>query len=287
MADDFTLELKRFEPTDKRLGRHVCHDSRSRRFSAPARDPRKLSSVRHHINIAIMDQGNVGSCTGHAGTAALAADQFWGAGKDAIGVLDPHIYAEHLYSAATELDPWPGVWIPEDTGSDGLSIAKALKNRGLISGFEHAFSLEATLAALALRPVLIGSAWLGTMYDVDPSDGRVSVDGPELGGHEYLLDELDVPNKRVWIRNSWGLNWGIQGRAYLTWDDLGKLLANQGDCTVLVPLALPPPTPTPEPPPPSPAATRDLAAALRKFVPTKGCPLYLKQAATNYLKENP
>jgi len=73
----------------------------------------------------------------------------------------------------------------------------------------------------------------------------------------------------------------------MTWEDLGKLLADQGDCTVLVPLTQPPPQPTPEPPAPKPGTTRELAAALTKFVPTKGCPKYLRDRAQPWLKENP
>jgi hypothetical protein len=37
--------------------------------------------------------------------------------------------------------------------------------------------------------------------------------------------------------NSWTLQWGISGRAYITFDDLGTLLADDGDCTVFVPLS--------------------------------------------------
>jgi hypothetical protein len=70
------------------------------------------------------------------------------------------VYAEHLYSDATKIDPWTGEWLPDDTGSDGLSIAKVLLTRGLISGYQHATTLEAALTALAQRPVMIGSSWL-------------------------------------------------------------------------------------------------------------------------------
>src|SRR4051794_12626253 len=131
MADEFTLDIKRFSPTDRRLGRHVVHDSRSRRFAAPARNPRRLSSVRHNVNVPILDQGQIGSCTGHAGTNALASAAFWTAGQSAIGTSDPHLYAVELYSDATKVDPWPGQYTPDDTGSDGLSIAKVLLARGL------------------------------------------------------------------------------------------------------------------------------------------------------------
>lgn len=285
MADDFTLEVRRFDSSDPRLGRHVLHDSRSRRFAAPAKDPRKLTSVRHVVNIPIMDQGNVGSCTGHAGTAAIASDAFWSGGAVVLQDQDPHEYAVGLYSEATRLDPWPGQYTPDDTGSDGLSIAKALQGRGLISGYEHAFSLEAALTALAERVVLIGSSWLQNMYDVGP-DGRLNVDGPSVGGHEYALDELDVPRQRVWMRNSWGDGWGQSGRAWMTWDDLGRLLADDGDCTVLTPVTEPAPQPQPVVPTPDPEpddTNRKLAGALLKILDNRNCPRYLKAPARAWL----
>lgn len=292
MSDDYSIVVKRFDVQDPRLGRHVVHDSRSRRYAAPRKDPRTLKSARHTVNIPVLQQDNEGSCTGHWGSANMAAGAFWVAAEKVLPVdaEQAHQWARHLYMDATLIDPWPGSYLPEDTGSDGLSIAKVLQARGLVSGYQHAFSLEAALTALAKQVVGIGSDWLSGMYDPDPSTGRITVDGTVEGGHQYALDEIDVENRRAWIRNSWGPSWGQAGRAWMTWDDLGKLLANQGDCTVLIPLSLPPPTPTPEPvpiQPTDPQAARELAAALRKFAPTKGCPLYLKQAATAWLKENP
>jgi hypothetical protein len=64
MSDEFSILIKRFDPTDPRLGRHVVHDSRSLRYLAPARDLGTLVSIRHKVEIPIMDQGEVGSCTG-------------------------------------------------------------------------------------------------------------------------------------------------------------------------------------------------------------------------------
>lgn len=293
MTTDYTLKLRKIPTGDARLGRHVHHDSRSLAYRAPARDPATLRSIRHAINIPIMDQGDLGSCTGHAGTAALAGDAFWSASKDAIGPGDPHAYAVHLYADATVIDPWPGSYTPDDTGSDGLSIAKVLQSRGLISGYTHATSLEATLTALAERPVIVGTSWLNGMYDPD-SAGKLTVSGAVAGGHEYALDELDVEHQRVWMRNSWSDTWGQGGRAWLAWDDLAKLLADDGDCTVLIPKTEPAPQPAPVPAPvPAPAPGRSkedmaLAAALTKFLKTSGAgPSYLRTAGAAWVKAFP
>lgn len=298
MTDTYILKRRDFKPTDRRLGRKVAHDSRSLRFLAPASDPSKLASVRHHINIGLMDQGNEGSCTGHGGLNVAAGDAFWQATKPALGDEDPHLYARDLYAAATVIDSWPGQFEPDDTGSDGLSVAKVLQSRGLISGYVHATSLNATLTALAERPVMVGTSWLQNMENVGP-DGHMDVSGPVAGGHEYCLDELDVERKRAWIRNSWGPSWGIEGRAWMTWDELGALLADDGDCTVLVPLSQPAPQPAPVPAPtpaPAPAPTpggpsseaTELAAALKRWLGTSSAgPSYLRTHALAWLKVFP
>ncbi len=288
MADNFILEVHRFDPVDARLGRHVVHDSRSLRYRAPAKDPRKLASVRHHLNIPILDQGYVGSCTGHAGTNVLGSDAFWAASREALGA-DPHAYAVGLYSDATKLDPWPGEYLPEDTGSDGLSIAKVLHARGLISGYQHATSLAAALTGLAERVVMVGTSWLEGMYEVGP-DGHMRVAGQALGGHEYALDELDVERQRAWMRNSWGEGWGQGGRAWMTWDELAQLLADEGDCTILVPNTEPAPQPTPAPtpaPPPAPTPGRPedegLRLALQRFLRSRSVPSYVRKPAAAWL----
>ena len=138
------VEIKTFERQDPRLGRIVQHDPRSRQyaFKAPARVA--LVSKRHHRWIEVLDQGNLGSCTGNAGTGALGSDPLF-------PTLVPHYVAASelnesaavkLYSDATAIDEWAGEYPPEDTGSSGLAIAKVLKSRGWISGYQHTFTFE-------------------------------------------------------------------------------------------------------------------------------------------------
>lgn len=277
------IEYGRYEPRDPRLGRHILHDAKSLRYPFRAtRKPRQLASVKHRINIGIMDQEQLGSCTGHAGMNMLAADRFWTQGKPLASTVElAHQYAVGLYSDATKLDPWSGQWPNEDTGSDGLSIAKVLKARGLISGYQHAFTLEDALGALAQQPVMIGTVWLDGMFSPS-SDGQLVVKGSPMGGHEYILDELDVERQIAWMRNQWSENWGKKGRAWLTWADLGKLLADDGDVTILVPVTQP--APQPEPAPAEPDKSQRLATSLKRFIPTHSCPGYVRNDAQAWLK---
>lgn len=267
MTDGHTLYVKRYEPSDPRLGRHVLHDSRSLSFRVEPVNVDELKSVRHLTQIPILNQGNLGSCTGNAAVNVLATDTFLATDpvKAVLANFNSDLaeeYAVSVYSDATVLDPFPGSYQPTDTGSDGLSVAKVLTSRGLISGYQHATSLAAALSALSKQACMVGTPWHGDMFNPD-ADGRLRITGSVEGGHEYKLDELDVENRRVWILNSWGLDWGLGGRAWLSWDDLGSLLADDGDCTVFTPLTQPAPTPTP-PVPPAPDPMAELRAEFAK-----------------------
>jgi hypothetical protein len=251
-------------PSDPRLGRNIRHDPRSWAYAFGAADISTLSSVRHRSQIPTLDQGKVGSCTGNAATKCLSYQPFWSEpevqavlGGD--GKKDEE-YAVDVYSAATKLDPYPGEYPPSDTGSDGLSVATVLKSRGLISGYQHAFSFEALLTALAQQAVIVGTEWRQDMFDPAP-DGEQRITGAVAGGHEYCLDELDVENQRVWMQNSWGDSWGVDGgRAFFTWADMRALLAASGDCTIFAPVGSPPPSP------PAPDPKAEFVAAARTWL---------------------
>ncbi|ROO82566.1 hypothetical protein EDD29_0046 [Actinocorallia herbida] len=237
-----------------KLGRRVDHDVRSRRYPARAADPSTLTSVRHARFVPVLDQGTLGSCTGNAAIGAIGSGHLFLALPDSARELlgrtadEVETTAVSVYATATTMDDWEGEYPPTDTGSSGLAVAKVLKSVGWISGYRHAFSLAAALTALAEAPVITGLPWYSSMFEPD-LDGRLRVHrgtGPD-GGHEVVLDELDVANRRVWLTNSWGPNWGVGGRAWLSWDDFGQLLAEQGDVTVLLAATEPPPVPTPLP----------------------------------------
>lgn len=272
MATITTSRIPERPVEGKRLGRHVRHDSRSLNFQVQAADPSTLTSVRHLRVIPVLDQGDLGSCTGNAAEGALGTTPYFqtltGLAHAPTGdAEEDEQQAVQLYSEATQLDDYDGSYPPEDTGSDGLSVAKAAKKAGLISGYQHATSLEAALTALAAGPVITGVNWYDS-FDVPSEDGQIAIKhGAQVrGGHEFVVDQLDVENRRVWLANSWGTGWGIEGRAYMSWDTWGRLLAEQGDVTVFVPLSQPAPTPTPTPTPTPDNPLAELAAMLRNAI---------------------
>lgn len=217
--------------TDRRLGRNVKHDPRSLNYLVQPQPTSTLVTVKHEVFIPVLDQGNLGSCTGNAGTGWLGtlANRPEGLDED---------YAVALYSDATKADDYQGDYPPSDTGSDGLSIAKVLQARGLIGDYLHATSLEATLTALQSQAVIAGIPWHGDSFNPDMY-GRIPITGDVEGGHEILLTGVDVENRLINMRNSWGPGWGVGGEGYFTWDDFEALLAQEGDVTVMHDITIP------------------------------------------------
>lgn len=208
------------------LGRLLQHDPRSRAFPALAADT--LRSVTHRRYGAVLDQGRTSSCTGHAMAQVLNHVPLRVKGH-VLRSAD----AFRIYTRATQIDEWPGEYPAQDTGSSGLAVAKAAKEAGLITAYDHAFGLDHALLALVLAPVIVGSNWYSSMWRTDPV-GRLQISGRVEGGHEWTMFGLDVEQRRVLCLNSWGPRWGDRGRFWLTFDDLGRLLNEDGDVTVPV-----------------------------------------------------
>ncbi|WP_377271936.1 hypothetical protein [Peterkaempfera sp. SMS 1(5)a] len=263
-----------------RLGRHVEHDPRSRVY-ALSEDllPGTYTSAVHTVRIPVLDQGSLGSCTGNAAEALAGCDPLYGAIPASVAARPTgdaaadERQAVALYSAATKLDSVRGQYPPTDTGSTGLAVAKAAQAAGLISGYQHAFSLDSALKALTASPLIVGVNWYEG-FDSPDAQGRVSISGSVRGGHEFLLYGLDADGRRVLARNSWGEGWGASGCFSFSFDDFGRLLSEQGDVTLFVPVTAPAPQPTPTPvptPTPSPDdVDKALATAARAWLAKEG-----------------
>lgn len=228
------------------LGRHVYHDSRNLYYRHQRTAPVIVTRL-HTRQIPILDQGDVGSCTGNGEVGVLGTEPNWGDLPSGHATLDEAL-ALKVYSGAETIDG-DGPYPPNDNGSSGPSAAKSAMKLGLISGYTHCLSLADVLDALQTRAVSIGINW----YDsFDPyTTGLMTIsNGAEVrGGHEPMLRGVDAEAKTVFGDNSWGLSWGMQGSFEMSWDTLTRLLAEDGDGTVSVPLSQPAPTPTPPPAP--------------------------------------
>jgi hypothetical protein len=116
-------------------------------------------------------------------------------------------------------------------GTSTLDGAKELKDRGEISEYRWAFGLEQVILALGnVGPVVLGIPWYDSMYDAP--NGELKVSGSKVGGHCILARGVSVTKGYVILRNSWGPDWGLGGDARISFDDLGRLLADDGEAVV-------------------------------------------------------
>jgi hypothetical protein len=263
-------------PMHPLLGRNVYLDSMSKMFAVqPTSTP--VASIRHAAFIGILDQGQVGSCTGNASCSCAYHAPFF----SAQALIQPwenqytpdETGAQSWYHDNTANDSYAGTWEPDDTGSDGLTSSKMAVKAGVASGYQAALDLDSSLQQLMKVPGITGIPYYNSMFDA-PSSGLLTVTPSSglAGGHELCVDEIvaaDAPGNGtgkllVGGPNSWGSSWGAQGRWYLTGADWWELRKNNGDVYYWVPSTSPAPTPTPVPEP-STAADADLWDATGPF----------------------
>lgn len=263
----FSVTYERL-PVRPGLGRHVRHDSRSAAYPVDVSGAKLVTTwwTRH---LEPLDQDGLGSCTGNAGIGNMATEPYYQTLAPTRRYASTETGAVALYSAATKLDTYPGTYPPDDTGSDGLAIAQALKAAGEISGYVHAFDGPTARLALTQAPGIVGIKWYDGMFDPAPS-GEVTVSGALAGGHELSFDGIDVEAARVWFTNSWGPTWGViqndlPGRAWMSFTTFDGLIADGGDFIQFTPITAPAPVPVPVPPGPGPVPDPTFLAACETF----------------------
>lgn len=231
MASPDDLKVITIAQEDPRLGRNVVHDPRSRRFAFPATEtPRRDITLRVY-NPRPNPEQTVGCCTGV--DAVVKCNAVGNRVKGRVLGMDD---ALEVYSRATQLDPWPGSWPPEDTGSSGLAACQASVEFGLISSYSWIFSGTAGIyAALTQgKPVGVGTWWLENMFEIDHMSGLIDCSGPRVGGHQFTIvgyrKKLDAFIGMCW----WGPSWGMdsQGRFLIRRASLQDLLSDDGDAHV-------------------------------------------------------
>lgn len=243
-----TITTRRYPNVlDPRLGRHVRRDDRDLHFSVAPLPRRAIKSVDWARRVPIFNQGQVGSCTFNAAAGCLATDGLGRSGTnlahitraDTFNVFhagdyvvqeDPFVISG--YTLTTKIDSFPGDYPSQDTGSDGPSAASALVMLGLADHYNHAFTLDALKSALQTGPVMWGTVWFNSMYDLDAHDYLVvDANSGVAGGHEMEISGYDVGTGIYKVPNSWGESFGDHGYLYVREPDMTNLLSRDGDVT--------------------------------------------------------
>jgi hypothetical protein len=237
---------------DRRLGRNLNHDPRSRQYRTGWAG--KPVTAKHERRIPYLNQNSIprlhgrglGCCSGCATVGLLGSEPFFSTlDEDHEEGLDINL-AVDVYSLATQIDPFAGVYPNSDTGSDGLSVAKAAVQLDYSSGYQHIMSLDEAYAQIVEGPFIFGGIWMSSMDEPD-SEGVVRFSGYARGGHEWLFREYDATTGLWLADNSWTEDWGLGGSFKVPDEDMQKQFEQQADATVIIPLTEPAPTPQPEP----------------------------------------
>lgn len=217
---------------DIRLGRLVNFDERSRNY--PIRtlvEEQPLRSYSWDCN-AWFDQGKEGACVAFSLGHELAAQPVEVQG------LTNEILVENFYWEIQKTDPWEGGSYPGANpvyeGTSVLCGLKFLQDKGLIQSYRWAFNLNDVLLGIGYNgPCEFGINWYSDMYEPD-SKGFIHPTGQLVGGHAIIGRAVDIENKFVTLHNSWGQDWGINGDCYISFEDLEKLLKEDGEAAFVV-----------------------------------------------------
>ena len=143
--------------------------------------------------------------------------------------LDGH----RFYYLCKEIDGEPNA----ENGTTLRSVAKALRNEGRINSYAFAKTVdEIAYWLLNKGPVIVGTIWTVDMCASDKNN-IIHPTGKVAGGHCYVINEI-VDGILFGIQNSWGLRWGIDGKAYISKVDFQSLFLSGGEAIASVELPI-------------------------------------------------
>jgi hypothetical protein len=164
-----------------------------------------------------LDQGDTPHCVGFGGAQYHNAEPVPGSYTDDDG--------HKIYYECKVIDGEP----KQEDGSTVHSLAKALKNRKLLSTYVWAASTDDIKSwVLKNGPVVVGTDFYNDMFNPD-SDGFVTPTGGIAGGHCYLVVGYYANGDYFVFQNSWGSSWGQNGYFKMKVSDFRKLLNADGE----------------------------------------------------------
>jgi hypothetical protein len=163
-------------------------------------------------------EGGHGYCVGFGCTHFITCSPRWHA--------SPPVNPLDVYNLAQDNDEWPG---DSYAGSSVRGGMKALQLMGKLREYRWAWDID-TLVNFVLErgPVVVGTNWYQDMFYPD-SDGWLTIGGSVAGGHAYVIDGCNRNDEKLRILNSWGTDWGRKGRAFLSFSQMARLLAEDGE----------------------------------------------------------
>lgn len=192
---------------------------------------------------AVLDQGQTGTCVGHAGEAFLIH-------PPVVQIKAGKFPTQwDLYRRCCLIDEWPAndsqANLPDgdpgmDFGTSTLALMRVLQSLHLIGTYRWAWDVATISQFIRMQgknfagrlggPVIVGTAWYESMFDPDAEHIlRIAPRASVAGGHEWLLVGADQKRALFRMRNSWGKNWGYRGEALVPFEVMDRLLREDGD----------------------------------------------------------
>lgn len=202
---------------DRVFDRVFRPDPNDKKFRMPrGRRRRRDRGARYWRPGPLLDQGFTSGCVGYsiAGIAGAAP-------------VRNTILGDGVYWLALRVDEFEG---EDDEGTSIRAGLKVIEKLGLIDKYLWAWDLDSVVSYLLNDgPVLLATYWFEGMNEIN-TKGFVEPTGELVGGHAYYLRGVNVRQRRVTMRQSWG-PWGINdsGDAYISFDALDELLTNEGE----------------------------------------------------------
>ena len=218
------------------MDRVVEHDERNADF--PIRRALRADQLREPRSYTWrvrtpLDQGTEGACVGFAWAHELIAR------PSEVSGIDAAFARRQLYWSAQRRDRWDGGEYPGArplmAGTSVLAGAKVVADLGFIEEYRWADNVHEVMAAVGfVGPAVLGCRWYAGMREPD-ARGFIHPTGPLRGGHAVLLmgvrvrrtdGAVDLERSSFLVQNSWGPQWGRDGRCRITaralaslWDD--------------------------------------------------------------------
>jgi hypothetical protein len=211
-----------------KLGRKISIDPRDKKYLIKNILPARATAITSRYwgdNTWWGDQGNTSSCVGYAWAHWIEDGPVLHEGRH------PNLSPIIIYNEAKKLDDFPGV---DYDGTSVRGAAKYLKSSKKITSYLWAFDIDTLInTVLTKGPVVVGTNWHTAMFFPD-KNGLIRASGPVEGGHAYVINGVDTRSKLFRIKNSWGKSWGKDGRAFISFVDMSKLIRAGGEVCLAI-----------------------------------------------------
>lgn len=180
----------------------------NRPFTASATKAVPLSVMCLGAATKTEDQGRTPKCAAYS-ASSLAENILW----RKTGVLPTDIDPDALYAYAKSVDG-----DPNGDGTSLTAVGQALLAKGIFDKTKCA--VRTIFSPFDVRAAVhrYGCCLLGLNITDEWYRGNTeitSVTAPQVGGHAVMCPGYDQDGP--WVQNSWGLNWGQNGFAHISW----------------------------------------------------------------------